>query len=154
MHPSLTGECLIRDYRVEEIAALHWIDGICFPADLAYSRAELRFYLMRPFSIGKVAERDGTILGFAVGWGKSGQEARVITLDVVPEARRCKVGTALMAALHEQFRKCGALQAALEVDAGNEGAQVFYRVLGYERKELLRGYYKGRGDAYRMVLCL
>lgn len=147
-------QMLIRDCRPEEIQRLHEIDSACFPDYMAYSRAELLFYLGHPAAISKAAELDGKVLGFAIGHIESGARAHVITLDVVPEARRHRVGTRLMEALHEQFRRRRAAQVVLEVDTGNEAAQRFYARLGYERRELLRGYYKARSDAYRMVLFL
>jgi ribosomal-protein-alanine N-acetyltransferase len=141
----------IRDFRPEEIPRMHEIDRICFPDYMAYSRAELVFFLKHPASITRIAECGGEIVGFAVGCREPGVLAHIITLDVVPEARRCRVGTALMAALHEAFREGGVAQVVLEVATANEGARRFYEGLGYERKRLLRGYYKNRSDAYQMM---
>jgi len=141
----------IRDFRPEEIPRMHEIDLICFPDYMAYSRAELVFFLKHPAAITRIAERGGEIAGFAVGGREPGARAHIITLDVVPEARRCGIGAALMAALHEAFRERGVAQVVLEVATGNEGAQRFYVELGYERKNLLRGYYKNRSDAYQMM---
>ncbi len=59
-----------------------------------------------------------------------------------------------MSVLHEEFRRRGLRTAVLEVDTANEGAQRFYRGLGYERGEILSGYYMGRSDAFRMRLRL
>jgi ribosomal-protein-alanine N-acetyltransferase len=145
---------LIRDVRSDEIQRLHNIDQICFPAHVAYSRVELLFFLNHGSSISKVAERDGHVLGFAIGQIKAHGHAHVITIDVIPEARRGRVGRALMETLHAEFRARGAGQASLEVDAHNNAAQRFYMGRGYRRADFLRGYYKGRGDAYRMVLDL
>jgi ribosomal-protein-alanine N-acetyltransferase len=121
---------------------------------MAYSRAELLFFLKHSSSIARVAEITGRIVGFAVGQNGTGAAAHVVTLDVLPEARRRGVGTGLMNALHEEFRKRHASQVMLEVDAGNEAAQRFYHGLGYERMGLLPGYYKGRGDALVMARSL
>jgi ribosomal-protein-alanine N-acetyltransferase len=148
-HPTL-----IRDLLPGEIDRLHDIDQICFPAYMAYSRTELLYYLGHPSAIRKVAEIAGKIVGFAIGHVEPRKRAHVITLDVEPEARRRKVGGALMEALHEEFRRRGVARVELEVDTANEAAQQFYARLGYKRGELLRGYYKARGDAYRMALLL
>lgn len=147
-------QTLIRDVLFGEIERLHDIDQICFPAYMAYSRAELRYYLGHPSAIRKVAEIAGKIVGFAIGHIEPRKRAHVITLDVEPEARRRKVGSALMEALHEEFRGRGVVLVELEVDTANEAAQRFYARLGYERGELLPGYYKARGDACRMALLL
>ena len=154
MSPVLLGEILIRDYDWKDFRVLHDIDTNCFPAHMAYSRAELHFFLRHSSSIARVAEIAGVIVGFAVGQYEPGASAHVVTLDVVPEARRRGVGTELMRVLHEEFRKRRASQVMLEADAGNEAAQRFYLGLGYERRGFLRGYYKGRGDALVMARSL
>lgn len=145
---------LIRDVRSDEIQRLHDIDQICFPAHVAYSRVELLFFLNHGSSISKVAERGGHVLGFAIGQVKARGHAHVVTIDVIPEARRERVGSALMETMHAEFRARGVGQASLEVDTHNDAAQRFYMGLGYRRTNFLRGYYRGRGDAYRMVLDL
>ena len=147
-HPS------IRNYRREDLSTLHEIDRICFPDYMAYSRAELAFYLGHPAAISKVAELDGRIFGFVVGRMESSACAHVITLDVIPEARRRGVGSALMELLHEEFRARGITQVVLEVAAVNEEAQRFYARLGYGHVGTLRHYYKARVDAFRMLLRL
>jgi ribosomal protein S18 acetylase RimI-like enzyme len=145
---------LIRDVSSDEIQKLYDIDQICFPAHIAYSRVELLFFLNLESSISRVAERAGRVLGFAIGQVKARAHAHVITIDVIPEARRERVGRALMETLHAEFRARGAVQASLEVETHNDAAQRFYMGLGYRRTDFLSGYYNGRGDAYRMVLDL
>jgi ribosomal-protein-alanine N-acetyltransferase len=154
MNPVLLGEIWIRDYDRKDFQVLHEIDTACFPAHMAYSRAELLFFLRHPSSVTRVAEIAGNIVGFAVGQNETGAVAHVVTLDVVPEARRRGAGTGLMNALHEEFRKRHASQVMLEVDAGNEAAQRFYLGLGYERKGFIPGYYKCRGNALVMARAL
>jgi ribosomal-protein-alanine N-acetyltransferase len=154
MSPVLPGEMWIRDYDRKDFQILHAIDTACFPAHMAYSRAELLFFLGHGASIARVAEIAGRIVGFAVGLNEPCAAAHVVTLDVVPEARRRGVGTGLMEALHEEFHKGHASQVNLEVDAGNEAAQHFYVGLGYERLGLIPGYYKGKGDAVIMTRSL
>lgn len=144
----------MRNCRPADLATLHAIDRICFPEDTAYSRAELAFFLGHPAAISRIAELEGKVLGFVIGRTEAGASAHVITLDVVPEARRHGVGSALMAALHAEFRARGITQVVLEVAVVNEEAQRFYARLGYSRVGRLRHYYKAEGDAYRMSLLL
>ena len=145
------GDMQIRGYDRKDFRILHAIDTACFPAHMAYSRAELLYFLEHEASVARVADIAGLIVGFAVGLNEPDAAAHVVTLDVVPEARRRGVGTGLMEALHEEFRRRHASQVMLEVDAGNEGAQRFYLELGYERQGLIPGYYKGKGDAVTMT---
>lgn len=144
----------IRNYRPEDFSTMHGIDRVCFPDYMAYSKVELAFFLGHPAAISKVADLGGRILGFVVGRIESAAHAHVITLDVIPEARRQGVGSALMSVLHEEFRGRGVLQSGLEVAVGNEGARRFYERLGYERTAVLRNYYQAQTDAYRMSLRL
>ena len=132
---------LIRDVRRDEIQRLYDIDQICFPAYAAYSRVELLFFLNHESSISRVAERDGKVLGFAIGQVKTNAQAHVVTIDVIPEARRGMVGHALMETMHAEFRARGAGQVSLEVDTRNDAAQQFYADLGYVRTNFQRGYY-------------
>jgi ribosomal protein S18 acetylase RimI-like enzyme len=145
---------LIRSYHPEEFPILHGIDQICFPEYMAFSRAELRFFLQSRFSVARVAELTGAIVGFAAGWSEPGPDAHVVTLDVIREARRQRVGTMLMQALHDEFRSRNHAQAVLEVDPMNDAACRFYLGLGYRSREFLAGYYQGRRDALRMVMPL
>jgi len=140
-----------RKFRIADLSRLHSIDQVCFDVGIAYTRSELLFYLRHSNSIARVAELNGTVVGFAVGRVDDETSAHVLTLDVVPEARRRRVGTRLMEVLHQEFRKSGVLLAVLEVDTSNDGALKFYRAFGYEIVETIRGYYKGCRDAHRMV---
>ncbi len=148
------GEWLLRSYREEDLQRLHEIDCLCFPPGIAYSRAELRFYLSHRDAVSRVAELDGAIVGFAVGRILGRRAAHVVTLDVVPEARRRGIGSALMKTLHEEFARHGAAVSILEVSVENRAALAFYAGMGYRREALLPGYYGGLLDAYRMVCSL
>jgi [ribosomal protein S18]-alanine N-acetyltransferase len=141
----------IRSFRTEDLTELHEIDGVCFPAHIAFSRSELFFYLNHPKSITRVAEAPGRILGFVLARAESGKRAHIVTLDVVPEARKQKIGTMLMNEIHCELKKIGVRAIFLEVEAGNLPAQRLYQGLQYKFVGILEGYYQGREDAYRMA---
>jgi len=145
------GPVLIRDYHPADAQRLYQIDQVCFPGDIAFSRAELRFCLKHPHSIAQIAEQEGRIVGFALGRVEPEGAGHVLTLDVIPEARRRGVGAALLAALHEEFMRCNVTLSILEVDTSDSGARRFYERMGYECVETIRGYYNNRRDAFRMV---
>src|SRR5437773_12332243 len=84
----------IRDCRPDDLTRLVQIDRICFPPDIAYSRSELFSYMRHPDSISRVAEWANTIFGFVVGQIEPDCSGHVLTLDVIPAARRKGVGTA------------------------------------------------------------
>ncbi len=144
----------IRNFRAADFPTLHSIDRICFSKATAYSWAELAYFLAHPAAISKVADLDAMTVGFVIGQTEAASSAHVITLDVIPEARRRGVGSTLMEALHAEFRQRGIIQVVLEVAVANEEAQRFYALLGYSRMGRLRQYYKTEGDAFRMSLSL
>lgn len=129
---------------------MHAIDGICFPGDIAFSRSELGRCLNQPGSIARLAEGSGRILGFVVAQIESGDRAHIVTLDVIPEARRQGIGTALMNAMHEELGKRGVRVSFLEVGVHNIAARRLYEGLRYRDLGILRGYYRGREDACSM----
>jgi [ribosomal protein S18]-alanine N-acetyltransferase len=140
----------IRNFRPSDFEEIYQIDQICFPEALAFSRGEFSLYLSPPNSIARLAEGMNGIAGFVLAWIEGWSGAHVLTLDVVPEMRKCKIGTRLMNRLHRELQKCGVAVSVLEVETQNTAAQRLYEKLGYEYQELLPGYYRGRQDAYRM----
>jgi len=141
----------IRGFKPLDIQVLYQMDSVCFPADIAYSRAELQFYISHKDSITRVAELKDVVVGFAVGRVRDRSTAHVMTLDVIQSARRSRVGTALIDSLHHEFRSKGARLSFLEVDVENVAARRFYEAHKYRYVEVLPGYYNGRSDALRMV---
>jgi ribosomal protein S18 acetylase RimI-like enzyme len=144
----------IRNFQDKDLETLYEIDRVCFADDIAFSRAELLFQINHPKSITRVGEGPGRILGFAMARIVNPSCAHVLTLDVVPEARRCRIGISLMRALHRVLAKENIGVAVLEVSARNLPAQCLYEKLKYRYLETLYGYYHGREDAYRMVRSL
>ncbi len=141
----------IRRPRAEEAGVLLEIDQICFPVEIAFSQDEIASYLNHPKSIAWVAERAGRIIGYVIVHRASNLMAHVITLDVLPEARRQKIGTRLLNRIHEELRERGSHAVILEVGVANGPAQKLYAKLKYRYVEKLPGYYHGNQDAWRMV---
>jgi ribosomal protein S18 acetylase RimI-like enzyme len=141
----------IRNFQDEDLERLYEIDRICFSDEIAYSRAELLFQVNHPKSITRVGEGPGTILGFVLARIEHPSCAHVLTLDVIPEARRCRIGISLMRFLHGLLAKEHVTVAVLEVSVRNLPAIRLYEKLRYKHVETLYGYYRGGGDAYRMV---
>ncbi|WP_298672200.1 GNAT family acetyltransferase [uncultured Sphingomonas sp.] len=86
--------------------------------------------LAGPASAILVARRAGAIVG-SVMTGYDGHRGWVYYLAVAPDARRAGLGRALMDAAEAWLRARGAPKLQLMVRAGNEGAQAFYRALGF-----------------------
>jgi [ribosomal protein S18]-alanine N-acetyltransferase len=144
----------IRHFKPEDLAELHEIDQICFPAHISFSRAELLFYINHPKSITRVVEGPRRILGFVLSRVENARQAHIITLDVMPEFRKQKIGTRLMSKIHNELKKQGIQSAILEVSVDNLPAQRLYESLRYRHIKILPGYYHGCEDAYQMTRLL
>jgi ribosomal protein S18 acetylase RimI-like enzyme len=66
-----------------------------------------------------VAEREGHIVAFVLGWRRSRTDAHVITLDVAAPVRRHRLGRRLLLALERRFRAAGVRPRAAR-DGGRE----------------------------------
>ncbi|HYK36044.1 N-acetyltransferase [Alloacidobacterium sp.] len=144
----------LRPFARADINTLYRIDQICFTPGIAYSEAELGYYLQYPKSITLVAEtQTRSIAGFCIGqvYAREGKTiGHIITIDVLPDARRQGTGRLLLCAIEEHFRtkKVGLIR--LEVAIDNLHAQAFYRAMGYARIGTIPNYYAGRLDALVM----
>lgn len=102
-----------------------------------------------------VAEDKDGIAGFAIVEFQLEENRRIghiVTIDVAPEQRRRGIGRLLMDTLLAYCREARAGSLRLEVAADNEGAQAFYRLLGFTKTGRIPGYYLGRLDALTMEL--
>ena len=156
----------IRDYRPADFDTLWDIDQRCFPPGISYSQLELTSYIVRRHAITLVAEgleREAPaldspehqetlqVVGFVVAHSIRHRYGRILTLDIVPEARRFGLGTQLMAACEERLRAAGCSEIFLETAVNNEPALRLYRKLGYEVIDVLPEYYASHSlDAFRM----
>lgn len=85
--------------------------------------------------------------GFAL-FRVAADEAELLTVSVVPEARRAGLGRALVGACEAGARQAGARRMFLEVGAGNAPARALYDGAGYREVGRRRGYYQ-RPDGNR-----
>lgn len=96
-----------------------------------------------------VAGLGDKITGFAI-MRYNDDDAHLDLLAVAPPYRRAGIGRQLLEWLEECAVVAGIFRVALEVRAGNEGAQLFYQRLGYRTLAQLPGYYQGSEGALRM----
>jgi ribosomal-protein-alanine N-acetyltransferase len=141
----------LRGFQMRDLAGLHQLDQVCFPREIAYSRAELQYFLTHPKCSCWIAEQpDDKLAGFVI-FERSKRHGRraghIVTLDIDPEERRRGLGTLLMHTAEEQMRQEGAGVLSLEVAENNPAAQQFYRSLGFVKRGRIAKYYGGRVDA-------
>ena len=156
----------IRRFEKSDFDTLWRIDQACFDPQLAYSRPELAFYMRRPGSFTLVAESEGGevggngrapagirgfgVLGFIVAETRR-KSGHIITIDVIAEARRAGVGSALLRAAEDELLRTGARAVTLETPVNNEAAIRFYKQKGYFVEKTVAGYYSNQMDALVMT---
>ena len=146
----------IRDYGASDFDRLWRIDQLCFPLGIAYTQMELSGFITRRNAITLVGElqpvaADDPIAGFVITHPIRRKYGRILTLDIVPEARRYGLATQLMNAAEDRLRSLGCSEVFLETAVDNEPALCLYRKLGYEILRTLPEYYSSHGlDAFQM----
>jgi ribosomal-protein-alanine N-acetyltransferase len=111
-------------------------------------RAELADTMHR-YYLAAVDENE-SLLGWA-GVRVVGDTAEILTVGVVPQARRQGIGGRLLAMLLDEATRRGAVEAFLEVRVDNTAAQHLYEQARFVRVGIRRGYYaEGRVDAVVM----
>ncbi len=146
MPPRIT----LRSYKVKDFDALFEIDQACYPSEIAYSRAELRYYLRFPNADCLIA----TIRDKPVGFCLTTHQAacgHIITIDVLEEFRRHKIGTRLLKAVEQHLAKSGVREVLLETATENDSAIAFWQKHGYRTRGIWKHYYPGGRDAYAMI---
>jgi ribosomal-protein-alanine N-acetyltransferase len=97
-----------------------------------------------------VESADGALLGWA-GVMVVQDAAEILTVGVVPSARRMGLARVMLADLLAEAVRRGAVEAFLEVRVDNDAARALYRSEGFEEIGVRRGYYDaGRVDAVTM----
>jgi ribosomal-protein-alanine N-acetyltransferase len=161
----------LREFRREDFDTLWRIDQKCFEPGIAYSRLELATYIRRRGAFTLVAEAGAIeagipsreemptahpvlagsgkpeILGFIVAEATRRGVGHVISIDVLPEARRLGVGSRLLAGGEDRLRAAGCHDVVLETAADNQAALTFYKRHGYDIVKTVPRYYSNGVDA-------
>ncbi len=88
-----------------------------------------------------VAESNGRVVGFVLGFKHTPLEGRVFWLAVRPGFQGRGVGRRLLATVLNIFRQIGAVSATLEVRVSNKNAQSLYSQMGFRVAGIYPGYY-------------
>jgi [ribosomal protein S18]-alanine N-acetyltransferase len=149
----------IRNYRSGDFDRLWQIDQICFPPGIAYTQMELSGFITRRNAITLIGELQHQatvpalrpIAGFVVAHPTHAKYGRILTLDILPEARRFGLATSLMLECEQRLRALGCIDVYLETAVDNEPALRLYRKLGYDILRTLPEYYSSHAlDAFQM----
>jgi ribosomal-protein-alanine N-acetyltransferase len=139
----------LRDYTSADFEEIWILDQICFNRGIAYTRSELRGFLLSPSAVTIVAEREGRIVGFILA-DRNKSRGHVITIDVHPDHRRLGLATILMHTIEQRLRECGVTEVRLEVAVDNAPALAFYKRHGYGVLRSIPRYYNNSVDALLM----
>ncbi len=144
----------LRAVSPDDFPNLYALDQACFDPGIAWSKAELLYFMKYPGNIGVLAEDEsGRLAGFAIA-GKQRRQGsifgRLITIDVDAQLRRRGIGHVLLEEIERQLRAAGANAVLLEVAVDNATAQSFYERHGFVSTGRIPGYYLGRIDALVM----
>jgi len=139
----------LREFRPEDFDTLWKIDQQCFPPGIAYSRFELKLYIKRRTSFTLVAESDSdrSIVGFLVAEANRRHLGHIVTIDVLPHARRAGVGSKLLSAAESRLAAAGCAAVMLETAVDNTSAISFYKRQGYFLVKTIAHYYSNGVDA-------
>lgn len=121
------------------LAALH---AAAFPSGEAWGADAIAMMLAMPGAFGLWREAEGFVLARAAAG-----EAEILTLAVVPAARRKGLGAALLAGAMAAGRARGAEAMFLEVAEGNAAARALYLSFGFAEVGRRRRYYPDGSDA-------
>ncbi len=91
--------------------------------------------------------------GFALGRVVA-DEAELLTLVVLPEARRRGIGRACLAGFEDMARDRGAVRAFLEVAEGNSAARALYAHAGYAAVGHRAKYYRAPDGTLRDAIVM
>ena len=144
----------IRTIKREDLNRLFALDALCFRPGIAYSVADLNYFIRHPGSLSFAAvDASDEIAGFAIvesHFERGRRVGHIVTIDVAPHARRKGIGKQLMQAMIDGLLAIHAVIVRLEVAVDNMDAQAFYLKLGFTSAGRIRGFYMGTLDALVM----
>ncbi len=163
---------IIREYQPSDFDTLWSIDQTCFAAGISYTRAELRLYMRRraSFTLVAVSQESGesddspsatkagqsspgsgssdAIAGFIVAEAGARARGHIITIDVIPSARRTGVGSLLLRAAEDRLISVECRSVELETAVDNLSAVSFYKRHEYSVIRTFPRYYSNGVDAF------
>ncbi len=146
---------MARDQRlVEPAGALHAtalaaIHRRAFADEDAWNASLMAGQLGRPGVFALISGTSGMIMVRVAA-----DEAEILTVGVVPEARQQGIGTALLRAAAETARYNGAEKLFLEVSTRNPAARGLYQALGFTNVGRRPKYYADGSDGLIQVKTL
>ncbi|ADL19038.1 N-terminal acetyltransferase [Acidilobus saccharovorans 345-15] len=143
----------LRPYRPEDIEAILRVEEESFPPRQRYTPETFDYLLSLRGSFMIVAEEDGEVAGYALGYVEGRGVGHLASLAVRPAFRRRGIASALLAEAERVLKGEGAVAVKLEVRETNYPAINLYLKFGYRPARRLPRYY-GDEDGILMVKVL
>lgn len=99
-----------------------------------------------------VAEINGAVAGFVVGYRVSQQTGRIFSLAVHPAYQKRGIGSALLKEISILLKRSGVSEIVLEVRQSNTDAIRFYERYGFYVNGIVERYYYDGENAHLMKL--
>jgi len=112
----------------------------CFPED-PWDAEAIKQIMGIPGFFGRVAWAKTAAVGFALALALA-EEAEIVSLGVLPDHRRCGIGSAILDAVCGEARLQGAERVVLEMASDNEAANALYAGRGFTVVGCRRNYYR------------
>ena len=140
----------IRLAELDDLPAIMLIEDACF-SDERFNVSVVRSFLARKDSFALVAVDENEVIGAAMCiCSLHSSRGRIASVAVVGSHRGRGIGSKLIAACEDEFRRRGACKFTLEVAVDNAGAVKTYLDSGYHIKLTIRDYYSRGRSAYYM----
>ncbi len=139
----------IRAASVADVAVLAALHRASFPSLEVWSAELIGPILLSPTGFGLIHPAGAMLLGRVAV-----DEAEILTLAVVPGARRRGLARALLLSAMAQAAAAGAVSMVLEVGITNQAARRLYDAAGFVAVGLRRLYYRDGSDAVVMRAAL
>jgi len=98
-----------------------------------------------------VAQENNRVVGYIIFWIRFEDEGHIISIAVDRSYRRMDIGSKLVEASLEIFKKFLVKEIKLEVRIGNKGARKFYGKMGFRENKIVEDYYEDLEDA--AIMC-
>jgi ribosomal-protein-alanine N-acetyltransferase len=149
----------LRKFKPDDLQAVMQINRVCLPENYTdFFFVDLHQRFPETFV---VAEEEGKIIGYIMcrievglsnfGFGGLVRKGHVVSIAVMPQARRKGVATAVVTKGLQGMEYYKAKQGFLEVRVTNDSAITLYKKLGFEITRTINGYYSDGEDAYVMT---
>jgi ribosomal-protein-alanine N-acetyltransferase len=141
-------DCLIRQARKSDLREIYLIEIKSFPYPYPVeSLASLLILFPRYFF---VAECGGRVVGYVAGALNKDGSGHIMSIAILPSYRGRGLGSRLMDAIENAFRREGISRVYLEVSQNNKVALNLYRKRGFKVISMRESYYPDGSDAYIM----